>query len=168
MSTELRRLSAQVAKLLAQTGRLVVFAESCTAGFVAASLSQIPGISQYLCGSLVVYQNDTKHFWLGIDKQTLENPGAVSQLVATEMAERALAMTPQAHFAASITGHLGPKAPAKLDGIVYVALSQRKRGTKGLQTSVRRHRLTNKSRQARQREAAGLVLMTVLRSLESV
>jgi PncC family amidohydrolase len=168
MSTELRRLSDQTAKLLGKTGRLVVFAESCTAGLVSASLSRIPGISQFLCGSLVVYQNDTKHAWLGIDNVTLENPGAVSQVVATEMAERALAMTPHANFAASVTGHLGPNAPSKLDGIVYVALSQRKRGTKQLQTSVSRHRLQNQSRQARQREAACLVLITVLRSLESV
>jgi nicotinamide-nucleotide amidase len=114
-----------VAKLLEQTGHKVVFAESCTAGLVAASLSRIPGISAWHCGGMVTYRNETKTAYLGISSKVLKRPGPVSAQVARQMAESVLSKTPEATVAASITGHLGPNAPARLDGVVYVAVSRR-------------------------------------------
>lgn len=115
----------RVAKLLEQTDHKVVFAESCTAGLVAASLSRVPGISARHCGGMVTYRNETKTAYLGISPKVLKRPGPVSEHVARQMAESVLAKTPEATIAASITGHLGPNAPAKLDGVVFVAVSLR-------------------------------------------
>lgn len=165
MATELQRLSRRLAKLLAEKQRLVVFAESCTAGLVAATLSQVPGISQFLCGSMVVYQNETKSSWLGIEGSVLKRPGSVSEVVARQMAEEVLKKTPQAHLAASVTGHFGPNAPVKLDGVIFIAIYERSQDWEEVQ--VRRHQLKTSSRTARQNEATRLVLKSVIQTLES-
>jgi PncC family amidohydrolase len=115
----------RVARLLQQSNHKIVFAESCTAGLVSATLSRIAGISSWHCGGVVTYRNETKTAYLGIDPKVLKKPGPVSELVAREMAERVLSKTPEATIAASVTGHLGPNAPSKLDGIVYVAIALR-------------------------------------------
>lgn len=103
----------------------LVLAESCTAGLVAAELGGIPGVSSHFCGSLVVYRNDSKMRWLGIEPKLLEDPGIgpVSEQVTIALAVSALAHTPEAHLAGAITGHLGPLSPAHLDGTVYCAVA---------------------------------------------
>jgi len=105
----------------------IVFAESCTAGLVSATLSRIPGISAWHCGSAVTYRNDSKHQWLGIPIEWLEppGPGPVSEPVARAMALGVLEMTPEAHLSVSVTGHLGPHAPADQDGLVWIAVARR-------------------------------------------
>lgn len=110
--------------LLAQKLR-IVFAESCTGGLVSHALTRIAGISEWNCGSAVVYRVETKACWLGIDRSILESPGPVSEIVAQLMAENVLAKTPEADVAASITGHLGPNAPADQDGLIYVGIARR-------------------------------------------
>ena len=112
--------------LRASNERLVL-AESCTAGNVAAELGQIPGISNSLCGSLVVYRNDSKTQWLGIDRHGLDDHerGPVSEWVTSQLALSALQRTPEATLAAAITGHLGPGAPTGLDGVIYCAACHR-------------------------------------------
>ncbi|MEW4489278.1 nicotinamide-nucleotide amidohydrolase family protein [Thalassoglobus sp. JC818] len=99
----------------------IVFAESCTSGLIAATLSRYPGVSEVLCGSCVTYRNATKHQWLGVDEKSLADPqvGPVSQIVSEQMAKGVLSLTPEAVVAVSITGHLGPNAPDDLDGIAY-------------------------------------------------
>jgi PncC family amidohydrolase len=114
----------RVAELLKQTNHKIVFAESCTAGLVATSLSRIPGVSAWHCGAMVTYRNETKAAYLGISPKALKRPGPVSEVVARQMAEGVLGKTPEATIAASITGHLGPNAPSKLDGVVYAAIAQ--------------------------------------------
>ncbi len=113
-------LVQEVASLLCQTGSRVVFAESCTGGLVAAALARVPGISECLCGSAVVYRIDTKSKWLDIPAELLDDPGPVSDVIARLMAERVLAITPEADLAVAVTGHLGPGAPSDLDGVVYI------------------------------------------------
>ncbi|MEZ6041437.1 MAG: CinA family protein [Planctomycetaceae bacterium] len=103
----------------------VVFAESCTAGLIAATLGRIPGVSDFLAGSTVVYQVETKACWLGADRGLLANPGPVSEVIATQMATGVLQMTPHADVSLSITGHLGPGAPAGLDGVVWLGIAKR-------------------------------------------
>ena len=65
-------LARDVARELEQQNKKIVFAESCTAGLVSASLAKVPGISQHHCGSAVTYRNDSKHRWLGVSAQLLE------------------------------------------------------------------------------------------------
>lgn len=125
MSQPLAILVKDVATLLKRTSKRVVFAESCTAGLVAASLARVPGISDQLCGSAVVYRMGTKSAWLSIPEPILDSPGPVSEIVAKLMAEKVLANTPEADISISITGHLGPAAPVELDGLVYIGASKR-------------------------------------------
>lgn len=121
------RLAGEIRELLERTDEQLVCAESCTAGLVAATLAKWPGISSWLCGSLVVYQTDIKHQWLGIETNLLNDPsiGPVSKLVTGLLSMKALEKTPQATLSVAVTGHLGPGAPEELDGCVFVALAQR-------------------------------------------
>tara|TARA_R110002020_G_scaffold50773_1_gene143554 strand:+ start:234 stop:758 length:525 start_codon:yes stop_codon:yes gene_type:complete len=123
---KLDKVAREVADSLKSQNLNIVFAESCTCGLLAATLGKIPGISQNFCGSAVTYQNDTKANWLGISHQILETPGPVSEIVARLMAENVLKKTPHADVAVSVTGHLGPDAEKKLDGVVYVGIGYRK------------------------------------------
>jgi nicotinamide-nucleotide amidase len=115
----------RVARLLKATGCKVVFAESCTGGLVSGALTAIPGISDYHCGGVVVYRNETKMAYLNISTKLLDDPGPVSAEVAELMAASVLKKTPEADLALSVTGHLGPNAPPALDGRVYIALAFR-------------------------------------------
>ncbi len=128
MSDELQSAAQELSRLMFETGSRVAFAESCTAGLVAATLGQIPGVSPRLCGSAVVYREDTKTRWLGVPPHLFEEqggPGAVSDPVARHMVIGLLRTTPEANWGASITGHLGPEAPEPLDGLIYIATAQR-------------------------------------------
>lgn len=107
----------------------IVFAESCTAGLVSATLATVPGISQWLCGSAVTYQEATKISWLGVHPQDLENFTAVSEQIAHSMAVSALRITPNADIAVAVTGHLGPNAPAELDAVIFIGTAVRTRAS---------------------------------------
>ena len=155
--TSLGNSAEALAGLLATRQIRIVLAESCTAGLAAASLARTPGISQWLCGSAVVYREATKQRWLGVSRDDLEQHTAVSQPVAGQMALGALAHTPEADLAFSITGHLGPDAPARFDGLVFVAAARR-RGDRCEVIGAWRHTLPGTERVARQEEAASLVL----------
>lgn len=135
-------LVGEVATLLRQTRRRIVFAESCTGGLVSASLARVPGISDFLCGSAVVYRVDTKSQWLGVSEALLLNPGPVSEVVARAMALGVLARTPEADIAASITGHLGPNAPDDQDGLLFIGVAHRSsEATREEMSQVFEHRL---------------------------
>lgn len=121
----LDRLANQLFHTLENAGETLVLAESCTAGLISATLARVPGMSKRLAGSFVVYQIDSKVAWLGLHPDTIQQHGVVSQEVAASMATRALHMTPHATIAISITGHLGPDAPAELDGIAWLAIVPR-------------------------------------------
>lgn len=85
----------------------IATAESCTGGLVAVALTDIPGSSDVVECGFVTYSNETKISMLGVSPETLEAQGAVSEEVAREMAEGALAHSP-AQLAVSITGIAGP------------------------------------------------------------
>jgi PncC family amidohydrolase len=114
-----------LATLLQQSGEQLVFAESCTAGLAAATLASVPGISQHLCGSAVVYQIPTKVAWLNIAPALIDQHGYVSQKVAIAMAEGVLDLTSHATIAASITGDLGPDASPETDGTAWITIISR-------------------------------------------
>ena len=82
------KVDDQVAELLA--GRRVATAESCTAGLMAARLTERPGSSAYVAGGVVAYSNEAKIELLGVDPALIERHGAVSPEVAAAMAEGAL------------------------------------------------------------------------------
>jgi nicotinamide-nucleotide amidase len=99
------RVDDQVAELLA--GRHLATAESCTAGLVAARLTDRPGSSAYVAGGVVAYANEAKIGLLGVEPALIEAHGAVSEPVAEAMADGALRRF-EADTAVSVTGIAGP------------------------------------------------------------
>ena len=99
------RVDDQVAQLLAD--RRIATAESCTAGLVAARLTDIPGSSEYVAGGVVAYANEAKSDLLDVDPALIQTDGAVSEPVAEAMARGALRRF-GADTAVAITGIAGP------------------------------------------------------------
>lgn len=174
---QLDAAARRLVRLLEQNGRRIVFAESCTGGLVSATLTRIPGVSEFHCGSAVVYQVATKAHWLHISPEMLKDPGPVSREVARALAEGVLSMTPQADLSAAVTGYLGPHAPPGQDGLVFVAVAVRRPASADVEVSVEKHRLPGDSdrpasrpsgstRLARQKKAAQIVLESVCARLE--
>jgi nicotinamide-nucleotide amidase len=97
----------QVAELLRAGPGPIALAESCTAGLLAARLTELPGSSDYVAGGVVAYSNEAKVGLLGVDAALIERHGAVSEPVARAMAEGALARFGAA-VAVSVTGIAGP------------------------------------------------------------
>ena len=100
----------QAAALLA--GRRIATAESCTAGLVAARLTDIPGSSGYVAGGVVAYSNEAKSAMLDVDAELIESYGAVSEPVAEAMARGALGRF-SADTAVATTGIAGPGGGTK-------------------------------------------------------
>lgn len=156
----------ELAQGLRQQQVKIVFAESCTAGLAASALADVEGISEFHCGSAVVYRNATKTAWLGVDAGVLADPqqGPVSASVAMQLCEGVLAKTPEADLAVSVTGHVGPNAPPELDGVIYIA--SLRRGASA--PTVQRRTLSNVAwtnhslRRTRQIFAATIVLQVAL------
>jgi len=104
-STDGAFVDDQIAALLA--GRTIATAESCTAGMIAARLTDRPGSSDYVAGGVVSYSNQAKTDLLGVDPALLEAHGAVSEPVAEAMASGALKRF-DADTAVATTGIAGP------------------------------------------------------------
>lgn len=111
-----------LASKLAQQQVRLVLAESCTSGMASAMLGQCPGISQWFCGSQVVYRSASKQQWLDISaEKVLRVYSAESFETSQALADQILGRTNEANLAVAITGHLGPQAPVDKDGLVYLA-----------------------------------------------
>lgn len=89
------------------SGRRLALAESCSAGLLAARITDMPGSSDYFAGGVVSYSNEAKRDLLGVDQDLLDEFGAVSAEVAEAMAIGALERF-DADVAVSITGIAGP------------------------------------------------------------
>ena len=100
--TDLKNLSVIAIK----RGSKIVSAESCTAGLLAACLTEMPGSSAFFEQGYITYSNRSKISALGVNKKTLEKHGAVSEEVAKQMAEGALNRS-RGTIAISITGIAG-------------------------------------------------------------
>jgi nicotinamide-nucleotide amidase len=162
------RQARRVAALLRRRGLKIVFAESCTGGLVSGALTQTPGISQHHCGAMVTYRSQTKAAWLGVPAQDLEHPGPVSQKVTKRLADEVLRRTAEADLSLAVTGHLGPNAPKRLDGIVYFQLARRdKNGTPEPVAGLRVQYAADTSRRQRQRRAVEDALKLLGNFLES-
>jgi nicotinamide-nucleotide amidase len=107
----------QVAALL--KGHRLGLAESCSGGLLAARITNIPGASAYLAGSVVAYSNEAKVKLLGVDRELIEEHGAVSPEVAEAMARGALRRF-EADVAVSVTGIAGPDGGSKEKPVGYV------------------------------------------------
>ena len=70
---------------LSRQNKTISFAESCTGGRIAAAFTAIAGASAVLNGSCVTYSNEIKHLWLGVEREVLEQYGAVSSQCVSQM-----------------------------------------------------------------------------------
>ena len=108
-----------------ERGSKIVSAESCTAGLLAACLTEMPGSSAFFEQGYITYSNRSKISVLGVDKKTLERHGAVSEEVAKQMAKGALNKS-RGTIAISITGIAGPGgSDYKPEGLVCFAIAKK-------------------------------------------
>jgi len=115
-------IDSQVATLLQR--RRLGLAESCSGGLLAARITNLPGASAYMAGSVVSYSNEAKVDLLGVDPQLIEAMGAVSLEVAEQMALGALERF-GADVAVSITGIAGPDGGTEEKPVGYVCFHAR-------------------------------------------
>ena len=109
-------------ELLAQ-GKTIAFAESCSGGLASSLVTDVPGSSEYLLGSVVSYTNKIKNKLLNVQQETLDRYGAVSRETACEMAI-GVRRVMGSDLGVSITGNAGPSASeGKPVGLVYIAVA---------------------------------------------
>ena len=104
---DIQTLARQVIKTAAERGLVLVTAESCTGGLVAAALTAIAGSSAVIERGFVTYSNASKTDLLAVPADLIEAHGAVSEPVARAMARGALAGS-GANLSVSVTGVAGP------------------------------------------------------------
>lgn len=122
-------LAAVVGAMLHARNLAVATAESCTAGLVAAMLTEVPGSSAWFLGGWVVYANRMKTEALGVPSELIAREGAVSEAVVRRMAEQALQRS-AGDYALALTGVAGPEGglPDKPVGTVWIGLGTNRAG----------------------------------------
>ncbi|OYU19912.1 MAG: damage-inducible protein CinA [Rhodobacteraceae bacterium PARR1] len=122
--------SADVLQSARLKGLRLATAESCTGGMISAALTAVAGSSDVFDRGFVTYSNAAKADMLGVLPETLAEYGAVSEPVAREMAEGALAHS-LANLAVSVTGIAGPGGSEfKPEGRVCFGLARRGAATR--------------------------------------
>ena len=105
-------------------GLMLVTAESCTGGLLAALLTDVTGYGRVFDRGFVSYSDDAKCDLLGIERAMVDDCGAVSEQVARAMADGALHRS-DADLAVSITGFAGPAGDDDEEGLVHFALARK-------------------------------------------
>lgn len=144
-----RSPAEEVVALLAERGAVCAVAESCTAGLVAASITETPGSSAVFAGGFIVYSNEMKEKLLDVPRRLLEKHGAVSAEAAEAMLEGLRARL-GVDAGIAVTGIAGPGGGTedKPVGLVYIAVGE------GGVSKVERFRFPGDRRRVRERSAA--------------
>ncbi|MEO8045545.1 MAG: competence/damage-inducible protein A [Spartobacteria bacterium] len=124
LSTTGENLETVMVRQLTEKKATLAVAESCTGGFLAHRLTNVPGSSEVFLAGYVTYSNEAKEAALGVDPALISGSGAVSEPVARAMAEGARKKS-GATFALATTGIAGPGggSEAKPVGTAFVALA---------------------------------------------
>ena len=136
MDSELYRLAVEAGRTLQAGGRMLVTAESCTGGWVAEAMTMVPGSSQWFERGFVTYTDLAKRDMLGVQPDTLERHGAVSEATVREMVAGALANSP-GDVALAVSGVAGPGGGTAAKPVGMVCLAWGLRG--GDAVAVTRH-----------------------------
>lgn len=122
----IRKLAEALVKELNESGKAVATAESCTGGWVAKAITDIPGSSAVFGYGIVSYANGAKESIIGVQNQTLEKHGSVSAEVVEEMAQGTLHLS-GADIAVAVSGVAGPAGGTKEKpvGMVWFAWAVR-------------------------------------------
>jgi len=112
-----------IIEVLHAAGKKITLAESCTGGLLTYYFTEQNGASKILDGSLITYSNALKENWLGIEHGIIDEHGAVSAEVVTEMSEGAINVS-HADYALSISGIAGDTGGTKEKpvGTVFVGV----------------------------------------------
>jgi nicotinamide-nucleotide amidase len=126
---ELQALAGELGQALLARNQRVSAAESCTGGWIAKALTDVPGSSRWFEGGVVSYSNAAKHSVLGVPADLIAAHGAVSEPVVRAMAEGARAKL-GSDIAVAVSGVAGPDGGTaeKPVGLVWLAWASR-RGT---------------------------------------
>jgi nicotinamide-nucleotide amidase len=152
-----QRLGAQ----LLQQGKRVATAESCTGGYVAKLLTDIPGSSRWFECGWVTYSNAAKEHQLSVPSGTLQRQGAVSEATVRAMASGALKAS-KADIAIAISGVAGPAGGSAKHPIGSVWFARADARPDALPVVQARHHHFEGDRDAIRRGAAGFALEWLL------
>ena len=138
----------------------ISFAESCTGGLLAQSITSISGASKVFNLSVVTYSNDSKISILNVPKKIIDKFGAVSEECCLSMVKN-LAKISKSQINVSITGIAGPKGGTKQKpvGLVYIGVKN------GKKIVVSKNQFKNKARNAIQKATVKKALSLILKQL---
>ena len=153
-------LSLKIVKLLTKKKLTVSFAESCTGGLLASTITSINGSSKVFNMGLVTYSNNAKIKLLGVPKKTIIKFGAVSYETCLSMVKN-LSKISKSNISISITGVAGPNGGTKEKpvGLVYIGLK------KGSKTIIKKNLFKSKKRISIQKATVNQALKMILNIL---
>ena len=156
----MRNLSLKIVKLLTKKKLTVSFAESCTGGLLASSITSISGSSKVFNMGLVTYSNNAKVKLLKVPKKTITKYGAVSYETCLSMVKN-LSKISRSNISISITGVAGPNGGTKEKpvGLVYIGLK------KGSKTIIKKNFFKSKNRISIQKATVNQALKMILNIL---
>ena len=145
-------------KILTKKKLKISFAESCTGGLLASSITSISGASKVFSLGLVTYSNYAKIKFLKVNKNIIQKYGAVSHECCLAMVNN-LSKISKANINVSVTGIAGPKGATKEKpvGLVYIGVK------KGNKTQINKCFFKNKNRSSIQKAAVRKALDLILR-----
>lgn len=137
-------LEEVLGRMLRERSLTVAAAESCTGGYVADMLTNVPGSSDWMAGGVVAYANRVKTDALGVSPEALRRHGAVSESVAAQMAD-GVRRRLGANLGISTTGVAGPSGgtPEKPVGTVWIGYADAA-GVRARRLQLAQDRLLNK------------------------
>ena len=150
---------------LTAAGKSVATAESCTGGWIAKSITDIPGSSQCFAYGIVSYSNGAKESVLGVQPATLAACGAVSEATVREMAAGVPNLS-GADLSVAVSGIAGPDGGSdeKPLGTVWFGWSARHDGKRS--TDARLHQLSG-DRESIRAQAVVIALQELRRRLRT-
>ena len=153
-------LSLKIVELLTKRKLTVSFAESCTGGLLASSITSISGSSKVFNMGLVTYSNNAKIKLLKVPKKTINKYGAVSYETCLSMVKN-LSKISKSNISISITGVAGPNGGTKEKpiGLVYIGLK------KGGKIIIKKNLFKSKKRVTIQKVTAKQALKMILNIL---
>ena len=148
---------SKLVKKLKKKKLKISFAESCTGGLLAHSITSINGTSKIFNLSVVTYSNDSKNTILKVPKKLINKFGAVSEECCLSMVKN-LTKISKSQINVSITGIAGPKGGSKFKpvGLVFIGINYKGKN------NVYKYLFTNKTRRSIQRASVKAVLNNLL------
>lgn len=112
-------LAQEIRTRMVETGKTLSTAESCTSGRIAATLTQVPGASDYFQGGLIAYQDYLKVRYLDVRQEDIDTYDVVSQPVVEQMVQGACRLF-QTDYAIASTGYAGTGDNGVPSGTIWI------------------------------------------------